>query len=186
VDTKRLVRVSKFLSLHLRHQPADLGLTLEPGGWVPVADLFAGAARKGFPITADELGEVVRGSDKQRFAFDPTGTKVRANQGHSAEVDLQLEPADPPAVLYHGTADCFLGMIRRDGLLKMARHHVHLSPDTVTASKVGVRHGRLVLLQVDAAGMRSAGYTFYRSANGVWLVDAVPPQYLRVTPPPDA
>jgi putative RNA 2'-phosphotransferase len=180
VDPKRLVRVSKFLSLHLRHQPADLGLTLEPGGWVPVADLLAGAARRGFPISPEELAEVVRGSDKQRFAFDATGAKVRANQGHSAEVDLQLEPAEPPALLYHGTADRFLDAVRRDGLLKMARHHVHLSPDTQAASTVGSRHGRLVLLEVDAAGMRAAGYTFYRSANGVWLVDAVPPEYLRV------
>lgn len=186
MDPTRLARVSKFLSLHLRHQPADLGVTLEPGGWVPVADLLAGAARKGFPITPDELAEVVRASDKQRFALDPAGTRIRANQGHSADVDLQLEPAEPPAALYHGTADRFLDAIRRDGLLKMARHHVHLSPDTGTAAKVGTRHGRLVLLEVDAAGMRAAGYTFYRSANGVWLVDAVPPQYLRVIPPTDA
>lgn len=186
MDPKRLVRVSKFLSLHLRHQPADLGLTLEPGGWVPVADLLAGAARIGFTISEAELAEVVSDSDKQRFAFDPTGTKIRANQGHSAEVDLQLEPAEPPAALFHGTADRFLDAIRRDGLLRMARHHVHLSPDTATAAKVGVRHGRLVLLEVDAAGMRSAGYTFYRSANGVWLVDAVPPEYLRAIPPSDA
>ena len=185
MDAKRLVRVSKFLSLHLRHQPADLGLALEPGGWVPVADLLAGAARKGFLITREELAEVVRGSDKQRFAFDPTGTKIRANQGHSADVDLQLEPAEPPAVLYHRTADRYLDAILRDGLNKMARHHVHLSPDTATASKVGVRHGRLVMLEVDAAGMRAAGYTFYRSANGVWLVDAVPPGYLRVIDPPE-
>ncbi|MFO0801332.1 MAG: RNA 2'-phosphotransferase [Gemmataceae bacterium] len=186
MDPKRLVRLSKFLSLHLRHQPADLGLKLEPGGWVAVAELIAGAARVGFPITPEELAEVVRTSDKQRFALDATGLKVRANQGHSAEVDLQLEPADPPAVLYHGTADRFLDAIRRDGLVKMARHHVHLSADAATAAKVGVRHGRLVLLEVGAAGMRAAGYTFYRSANGVWLVDAVPPQYLRVTPPSDA
>lgn len=120
MDPKRRVRVSKFLSLHLRHQPADLGLTLEPGGWVPVADLLAGAARKGFAITPDELAEIVRGSDKQRFAFDTTGEKIRANQGHSAEVDLQLVPAEPPAVLFHGTADRFLDAIRHDGLLKMA------------------------------------------------------------------
>jgi putative RNA 2'-phosphotransferase len=186
VDPNRLVRVSKFLSLHLRHQPGDLGLTLEAGGWVPVADLLAGAAVIGFPITPDELADLVRVSDKQRFAFDAAGTRIRANQGHSAEVDLQLEPAEPPGVLFHGTADRFLHAIRRDGLLKMARHHVHLSPDTATAAKVGSRHGRLVVLEVDAAGMRFAGYTFYKSANGVWLVDAVPPEYLRVIPPPDA
>ncbi|QDU21128.1 RNA 2'-phosphotransferase [Urbifossiella limnaea] len=186
MDRKRLVRLSKFLSLHLRHQPAGLGLTLEPGGWVPVADLIAGAARVGFPMTPEDLDEVVRSNDKQRFALDTTGTKVRANQGHSADVDLQLEPAEPPAVLYHGTADRFLDAIRGDGLLKMARHHVHLSADTATAAKVGTRHGRLVVLEVNAAAMRAAGYTFYRAANGVWLADAVPPEYLRVTPPPDA
>ncbi len=181
MDAKRLVRISKFLSLYLRHQPADLGLTLEPGGWVPVADLLAGAARKGFPLSPDELAEVVRASDKQRFAFDLGGAKVRANQGHSAEVDLQLEPAEPPPLLYHGTADRFLDAILRDGLRKMARHHVHLSADTDTAAKVGGRHGRLVVLAVDAAAMRAAGNEFFRSANGVWLVDAVPPGYLRVT-----
>jgi putative RNA 2'-phosphotransferase len=180
VDAKRLVRISKFLSLHLRHQPDDLGLTLEPGGWVPVAELLAGAERKGFPITPEELVEVVRASDKQRFAFDPTGAKIRANQGHSAEVDLQLEPAEPPAVLYHGTADRFLDAILRDGLRKMARHHVHLSADTATAAKVGGRHGTVVVLTVDAAALRAAGHEFFRSANGVWLVDAVPPEYLRV------
>lgn len=180
MDAKRQVRISKFLSLHLRHQPADLGLTLEPGGWVPVADLIAGAARKGIPITPAELAEVVRASDKRRFAFDESGTKIRANQGHSAEVDLQLEPAEPPAMLYHGTADRFLAAILRDGLRKMNRHHVHLSADTATAAKVGSRHGRLVTLEVDAAGMHAAGHAFFRSANGVWLVDAVPPGYLRV------
>ncbi len=150
---------------------------------MPVADLLSGAEGKGFPITADELAEVVRASDKQRFAFDGTGTKIRANQGHSAEVDLRLEPAEPPALLYHGTADRFLPAILGVGLLKMARHHVHLSPDRDTAAKVGSRHGRLVLLEVNAAATRAAGYTYYRSANGVWLVDAVPPEYLRVIDP---
>jgi putative RNA 2'-phosphotransferase len=180
VDPKRLVRVSKFLSLHLRHEPAAFGLRLEPGGWVPVAALLAGAAAKGIPITRVELDAVVRGSDKQRFAFDESGDKIRANQGHSAEVDLQLQPAEPPAVLYHGTADRFLVPILRDGLNKMARHHVHLSADTATASKVGSRHGRLVLLAVEAASMRADGHQFFRSANGVWLVDTVQPRYLRV------
>ncbi len=188
MDSKRLVRVSKFLSLHLRHRPADLGLTLETGGWVPVADLLAGAARVGFRVTADELVEVVRSSDKQRFAFDPTGTKIRANQGHSAEMDLQLEAAEPPAELYHGTATPALDAIRAEGLKKMARHHVHLSPDTTTAAKVGSRRGRLVVMAADAAAMHAAGHVFFRSANGVWLVDAVPPEYLRIiefpgTPP---
>lgn len=179
MDAKRGKHVSKFLSLHSRHEPEKLGLTLEPGGWVPIHALLAGAARAGVRISREELDEVVRTSDKQRFAIDDTGTKIRANQGHSAEVDLQLEPADPPAELYHGTADRNLDAILRDGLRKMARHHVHLSQDRETATSVGTRHGRPVVLVVDAAGMRADGHGFFRSANGVWLVEAVPPRYLR-------
>lgn len=180
MNDKRRVHVSKFLSRHLRHAPADLGLTLEPGGWVPIDAVLAGAATAGFRITREELDEVVRTSDKQRFAIDETGTKIRANQGHSVEVDLQLEPSEPPAELFHGTAERNVAAILRDGLRKMARHHVHLSPDTETATRVGQRHGKPVVLVVDAAGVRAAGHLFYRSANGVWLVDEVPARYLRV------
>jgi putative RNA 2'-phosphotransferase len=180
VNDKRRVHVSKFLSRHLRHAPEELGLTLEPGGWVPIDALLAGAANAGFRITREELDEVVRTSDKQRFALDETRAKIRANQGHSVEVDLQLEPSEPPGELFHGTAERNVAAILRDGLRKMARHHVHLSPDTVTATKVGQRHGKPVVLVVDAAGMHAAGRLFYRSANGVWLVDEVPAQYLRV------
>lgn len=183
MNDKRKITVSKFLSRVLRHAPEDVGLLLEPGGWVPVADLLTGAARVGMRITADELTEVVRTSDKQRFAFDDTGTRIRANQGHSTEVDLQLEPAEPPAELFHGTTARTLDLIRRDGLLKMARHHVHLSADVATALKVGGRHGRPVVLVVETARMRADGFAFFRSANGVWLVDHVPPQYLRVMSP---
>jgi len=179
VNDKRRVHVSKYLSRHLRHAPEDLGLTLEPGGWVPIEALLAGAAAAGFPITREELDEVVRTSDKQRFALDETGTKIRANQGHSVEVDLQLTPAEPPAELFHGTAERNVEAILRDGLRKMARHHVHLSPDTETATRVGQRHGKPVVLVVDAARLRADGHTFFRSANGVWLVDEVPAQYLR-------
>lgn len=179
MDDKRKIRVSKFLSKHLRHSPEELGLTLEPGGWVAIDALLAGAGAAGFRFTRDELDEVVRTNDKQRFAIDETGTKIRANQGHSTEVDLQLEPATPPAELYHGTADRNLTDIFRDGLAKMARHHVHLSADPKTATKVGQRHGRSVVLVIDTARMLADGHTFYLSANGVWLVDCVPPQYLR-------
>jgi putative RNA 2'-phosphotransferase len=179
VNDNRRVHVSKFLSRHLRHAPGELGLTLEPGGWVPIDAVLAGAAAAGFRITREELDEVVRTSDKQRFAIDETGTRIRANQGHSVEVDLQLEPTEPPAELFHGTATGNVAAILRDGLRKMARHHVHLSPDTDTATKVGQRHGKPVVLVVDAAAMWTAGHLFYRSANGVWLVDEVPPQYLR-------
>lgn len=183
MNDKRKVTVSKFLSRILRHAPEDAGLTLEPGGWVPVADLLTGAAKVGVSITPADLDEIVRSSDKQRFAFDESGTRIRANQGHSAEVDLQLEPADPPPELFHGTATRFLDAILRDGLLKMARHHVHLSADVATALKVGGRHGKPVVLVVGADRLRAAGHTFFRSANGVWLVDHVPPQYLRVMTP---
>jgi putative RNA 2'-phosphotransferase len=176
---KRLVTVSKFLSKYLRHEPEALDLTLAPGGWVPVADLLVAAGRNGFPISREELDRVVRDNDKQRFSFDPTGTQIRANQGHSAEVDLQLDSADPPPTLFHGTAEHTLGPILRDGLKKVARHHVHLSLDAETARKVGARHGKPVVLTVDAAAMRAAGLVFYCSANGVWLTDSVPPQYLR-------
>jgi putative RNA 2'-phosphotransferase len=174
----RPVRVSKYLSLHLRHHPERLGLTLGAGGWVPVDQLLDACARDGFPITREELLHVVATNDKQRFAFDETGTLIRANQGHSAEVDLQLEPVEPPALLYHGTAADTVPAIRSGGLKKMSRHHVHLSVDVATARKVGVRHGSPVVFVVDAAAMRRDGHLFYRSANGVWLVDSVPPQYL--------
>ena len=180
MDPKRLVRVSKFLSKHLRHAPEKLGLTLSPGGWVAVDDLLAGCARAGFRVSPAELKEVVARNDKQRFSFDESGTLIRANQGHSAPVDLQLEPATPPAVLYHGTPEKSVEQILRTGLKKMARHHVHLSPTVPTAQAVGARRGRPVILAVDAAGMARGGHTFYCSANGVWLVDEVPPQYLRL------
>lgn len=179
MDAKRRVKVSKYLSRHLRHAPEDLGLQLRPGGWVPVDELLAACARHNVAITREEVEDVVATNDKQRFGFDPTGTLIRANQGHSVEVDLQLEPAEPPDVLYHGTAQSTLPAIMTSGLLKMSRHHVHLSADPATAQKVGSRHGVPVILVVDAAAMCQAGFDFYRSANGVWLTDHVPPIYLR-------
>ena len=124
---KRLIRVSKYLSKYLRHSPDELGLTLQPGGWVPVDDLLAAAEEHGFPISYDELVECVETNDKRRFSFDETGDLIRANQGHSVEVDLQLEERQPPEVLYHGTVDRFLPAIMAEGLRKGNRHHVHLS-----------------------------------------------------------
>lgn len=178
MDTKQATRLNKFLSLHLRHKPAALGLTLQEGGWVLVADLLAACATHGTPINLAELTELVLGSDKQRFAFDDSGTRIRAQQGHSVAVDLQLVSAVPPAVLYHGTAPAALPAIRREGLQRMKRHHVHLSPDAETARRVGARRGPPLILTVNAAEMHAAGVVFYESGNGVWLVDAVPPQYL--------
>jgi putative RNA 2'-phosphotransferase len=179
MDNARLVRVSKYLSKHLRHEPERLGLELAPGGWVAIEDLLAACAERGFRISREELEEVVARNDKQRFSLDPTRTQIRANQGHSVEVDLQLEPVPPPDVLYHGTGEGTAGVISREGLKRMARHHVHLSPDIPTARRVGARHGRPVVFQVDAAAMHRAGYQFYCSANGVWLVEEVQPEYLQ-------
>jgi putative RNA 2'-phosphotransferase len=175
---KRLVTVSKYLSKYLRHAPEEIGLTLEPGGWAGIDDLLA-AGKHGFAIRRDELEQVVAESDKQRFAIDPTGSKIKANQGHSTDVELTFDAVPPPAELFHGTADRNRDAILRDGLVKMKRHHVHLSADVPTAIQVGQRHGKPVVFVVDAAGMAAAGVTFYRSDNGVWLTDHVPPQYLR-------
>ncbi len=183
MDSARLVRISKYLSKHLRHQPERLGLTLAPGGWVSVNDLLEACARKGFPLVRAELEEVVAKNDKRRFSFDETGTLIRANQGHSVEVDLQLEPLEPPPMLYHGTGHNSVESILSAGLLRMARHHVHLSADAETAQKVGARHGRPVVFAVDAGAMRQAGHLFYRSENGVWLTVHVPPAFLRQISP---
>jgi putative RNA 2'-phosphotransferase len=178
---RRLVTISKFLAKHLRHAPAALGLTLQPGGWVPVDDLLASCKRIGFPISYDELIECVETNDKQRFALDDTGDLIRANQGHSVEVDLQLEEREPPEVLYHGTVERFLDAIWAEGLKKGQRHHVHLSKDVETARKVGARRGKPIVLKVDAARMHRDGHRFFLSANGVWLIDAVPGGYLSRT-----
>lgn len=178
MDEKRLVRTSKFISLVLRHKPEVAGLTLGQGGWVDVDDLLRGCAANGLPITRADLEEVVETNNKKRFAFDESGTKIRASQGHSVDVDLELEALEPPDVLYHGTAEKAADIIRREGLKKMQRHHVHMSADVDTAQTVGGRHGKPLVFKVDAKAMRAAGHVFYRSANGVWLVDSVPPEFL--------
>ena len=171
-------KTSKFLSLVLRHEPELVGITLDPAGWVSVDELLEGCRRKGQPITREELAEVVRASDKQRFALSDDGRRIRANQGHSVPVELGHEPAEPPEVLYHGTAEKYVASIRAAGLEKRERHHVHLSETVKTASAVGSRHGKLVLLAVAAGRMRRDGFTFYRTPNNVWLVDRVPAEYL--------
>jgi putative RNA 2'-phosphotransferase len=180
MEQSRLVKISKYLSKHLRHAPERLGLTLAPGGWVKVDELLSACAAHQFPVTHAELEEVVATSDKQRFSFDEAKTCIRANQGHSVEVDLQLESQIPPDVLYHGTGEQSVPMILRSGLLKMSRHHVHLSRDIETARKVGMRHGRPAILAIDTVAMQRDEFIFYCSDNGVWLVDEVPLQYLKV------
>jgi putative RNA 2'-phosphotransferase len=180
MDKTRQIKISKYLIKHLRHTPEKLGLTLTIGGWVNVDDLLSACAVHQFPITRAELEEVVATNDKQRFSFDETKTRIRANQGHSVDVDLELQPQTPPNLLYHGTGEQSVPAILQSGLLKMSRHHVHLSKDVETARKVGMRHGRPVIFAIAATTMQQAGFTFYCSDNGVWLVDKVPPQYLEV------
>ncbi|HEY0459924.1 MAG TPA: RNA 2'-phosphotransferase [Pyrinomonadaceae bacterium] len=180
MDEKRRTKISKFLSLVLRHKPEEIGLTLEDGGWVSVEKLIEACAVYGKKFSLAELREVVETNDKKRFVFDETGRKIRASQGHSIEVEIGFEESAPPEILYHGTAEKNLGVIFAEGLKKMARHHVHLSADTETARKVGARYGKPVILQVDAAKMAGEGFKFYVSANGVWLSDAVPPKFLKI------
>ncbi|MEU4267801.1 RNA 2'-phosphotransferase [Streptomyces sp. NPDC026092] len=177
MDERRTVKVSKYLSKHLRHQPERIGLVLDPNGWTEIDALLRAAREHGFPITRAELDHVVAANDKKRFAID--GSRIRASQGHTVQVDLDLPPAQPPAYLYHGTVAASLDGIRAEGLRPMARHHVHLSPDRETATRVGARRGRPVVLSVDAGAMHRAGHVFHVSANGVWLTDAVPPEFLR-------
>jgi putative RNA 2'-phosphotransferase len=175
---RKLVTISKFLAKHLRHAPDALGLTLQPGGWVSVDDLLAASKSVGFSITYDELIECVETNDKKRFSFDDTGDLIRANQGHSVEVDLQLQETQPPDILYHGTVERFLASIMAEGLKKGKRHHVHLSRDIDTARRVGARRGRPVVLKVDAAKMHGQGHRFFLSVNGVWLAESVPAVFL--------
>lgn len=169
---------SKFLSLILRHQPQNIGLNLDEGGWADVATLLQQMTLHGYPLTMAALEEIVQSNAKQRFAFNDDRTKIRANQGHSLSVGLELQPLQPPEVLYHGTVDRFMQAIREGGLLKMTRHHVHLSADRETASMVGSRRGKPVVLAVQSGRMWQDGLPFYRSANGVWLADAVLAKYL--------
>ncbi|NMG06012.1 RNA 2'-phosphotransferase [Brasilonema sp. UFV-L1] len=179
MSDSRLVKISKYLSKYLRHTPDAIGIKLAPGGWVSVDELLTACAKNKFPLTRQELQVVVELNEKKRFSFNSTGTLIRANQGHSTEVDLQLEPVVPPDVLYHGTGHKSVESIMQTGLCKMLRHHVHLSKDIATAQIVGARHGKPVVLLVDTAAMYQAGYKFYCSDNGVWLIDSVPPEYLQ-------
>ncbi|GHG61111.1 RNA 2'-phosphotransferase [Streptomyces griseocarneus] len=177
MDERRTVRVSKYLSQHLRHRPGHIGISLDPQGWVDVDVLLAAAAAHGFPISRRELEHVVATNDKQRFALEED--RIRARQGHSVAVDLGLPAAEPPPYLFHGTVSRTVAAIRAEGLSPMGRHHVHLSADRETAERVGARRGKPVVLAVDAAAMRAAGHVFRVTENGVWLTETVPPRFLR-------
>ncbi|MFK0171225.1 RNA 2'-phosphotransferase [Streptomyces sp. NPDC090306] len=174
---RRTVKVSKYLSKHLRHQPERIGLVLDEAGWVEIDTLLAATRAHGFPVSRAELDHVVATNDKRRFAVE--GTRIRASQGHTVEVDLGLPATAPPAYLYHGTVARNLDAIRAEGLRPMNRHDVHLSADRETAARVGARRGRPVVLSVDTGAMHRDGHEFRVSANGVWLTAAVPARYLR-------
>ena len=176
---RELISTSKFLSLVLRHRPETIGITLDQQGWGEVEVLLAAANRAGRPLTRPLLERVVRENDKRRFAISSDGLRIRANQGHSVQVDLGLQPTQPPKLLYHGTVGRFLQSIRISGLERGSRQFVHLSPDVETARKVGQRRGRPVILVVESGRMWQDGHTFYRAENGVWLTGSVPVEYLR-------
>jgi putative RNA 2'-phosphotransferase len=171
--TDPIVATSKFLSFVLRHRPDAIGLALDEAGWAGIDDILR-LAPPGEGLTRERIERAVAENDKQRFAISDDGTRIRARQGHSIGVDLQLSAVAPPAVLYHGTTTRFLASIRREGLLKRDRQHVHLSADAGTATRVGSRHGKPAVLRVDAGAMAAAGHAFFLSDNGVWLTDAVP------------
>ncbi|GAB6197121.1 RNA 2'-phosphotransferase [Lysobacter xanthus] len=175
---RELVRTSRFLSRVLRHAPGSIGLDLDASGWADVDALIERANRHGVALDDALLREVVDSNDKQRYAFDAQGLRIRANQGHSIDIDLGLVPVEPPARLYHGTATRFLRSILRDGLHPGRRRHVHLSTDLDTARRVGARHGMPAVLGIHAHAMRTAGHVFHRSENGVWLVDRVPRMFI--------
>ena len=174
---KTLAKISKYLSYVLRHKPDAIGLSLDAEGWADVDEIIAKAD---IPITRKQIERAVSENDKRRFALSPDGRLIRARQGHSVAVDLGLVPREPPEALYHGTADMFMESIFEQGLLPRGRQHVHLSADLETATKVGGRHGRVVILTLPARAMHEGGHRFYLSENGVWLTDHVPAASIRL------
>lgn len=178
-DMSNLTNTSRFISMILRHKPEVIGITLDEHGWADVRELIEGInASGGHRLDMETLEEIVRTDEKQRYSFNEDKTLIRANQGHSIPVDVELEEAAPPAVLYHGTGEKYVASIDAQGLIPKSRLYVHLSADMETAKKVGSRHGKPVIYTVDCAGMARDGHKFYLSANHVWLTKAVPKEYL--------
>lgn len=173
-----LTSLSRFISLVLRHKPEAVGITLDEHGWADVNELIAGVNRTQ-PLDMETLEEIVRTDEKQRYSFSGDKTLIRANQGHSIPVDVELPQSEPPELLYHGTAERFTAAIEAEGLRPMSRLYVHLSKDAETARKVGSRHGKPVIYEVLAGEMSRRGFEFWLSVNGVWLTRAVPPEFLR-------
>ena len=173
-----IVHLSKFLSFVLRHKPDAIGLTLDPQGWVSIDELVEKGNAAGTRLGREELLHVVATSDKKRFSVSDDGQRIRAAQGHSVAVELGLSPQEPPSILYHGTATRFVHSILSEGLKPQARQQVHLSVDEATAHRVGQRHGKPVILKIEALRMHAKGFNFFLADNGVWLTDQVPPEFL--------
>lgn len=184
LNEQKAKKISKFLSLILRHRPETINLTLDKQGFAYIDELIKNTNQKtslGFKLTYEQLYEVVATNDKKRFEISEDNTQIRAVQGHSTRVvERDFEPVLPPDVLYHGTAHQFIPSILKDGLLPKSRQYVHLSGDTKTAKAVGKRHGRVQILQIDSKKMHQDGYEFYQAKNGVWLIKSVPVSYLTV------
>lgn len=178
--TNKMTSLSKLMSYALRHHPEELGIKLDENGWVSLKTFTQALQSRDRTISVDEVRNVVESCEKQRFSIDEAQQKIRANQGHSIQVDLQLEAKQPPNILYHGTVDRFLDSIFRDGLLPQLRHHVHLTESLNTAKSVGARRGRAVILEIETRELVSNGAQFYLSENQVWLIDHVPSQYIKL------
>ena len=174
-----LTNLSRYLSLILRHKPESIGITLDGHGWANVNDLIAGISKNNPGFDMDILEEIVRTDNKQRYSFNPDKTLIRANQGHSIPVDVELPEVKPPELLFHGTGEKYVRSILQQGLISKSRLYVHLSKDIDTAIKVGKRHGKEVIFQVSTGQMYRDGYKFYLSVNGVWLTKEVPGKYLQ-------
>ena len=175
---KQLKHISKFMSLVLRHKPDEIGLKLDEQGWAKVDELIAKMNIEGIRVDNGIINTVVETNDKKRFAFNEDKTMIRASQGHSIEVELNLSEVIPPDILYHGTTEKYLDSIFKTGLQKQSRMHVHLSATIETAKAVGSRHGKPVILTINAKAMHKAGIKFYLSENKVWLTDAIPLEYI--------
>ncbi len=179
-NTDKSTALSRFLSLVLRHNPSAAFIQLDENGWVDVGELLTGCARAGKRLDLPTLERIVAEDSKTRYSFNSDRTKIRANQGHSVHIDLELKPTEPPSVLYHGTAMRFLDAIRAEGITKQSRQHVHLSDNLETAFSVGKRHGKPVVLVIDTAAMIGEGYKFFISENGVWLCEHIPWRFVSI------
>lgn len=180
IDDKDIKRISKALSYVLRHHPESIDIELDKQGWTDVDILISQLNTHNLPIDRELLNHVVETNSKKRFAFSSNGQQIRASQGHSVAIDLGYTPQVPPDILFHGTSEKYIESILSTGLEKRERQHVHLSQDQQTAIQVGGRHGKPVVLIIEAAQMQTAGYLFYLSENNVWLTDHVPVQYINL------